>query len=72
MANTSWHNGKFFTSWELEKELKKLNVDIKEFDDSELLVSFLYNMMLDHSNKGILDNIGLDIQNCIEEIRRIN
>lgn len=72
MASNYWHNGFMYTSWELEKELKKLDVKINDFTESEALISFLYNLMLDHSNKGQLDDVGLDIQNCIEEIRRIN
>lgn len=72
MASNSWHNGSMYTSWELEKELRKLNIAIEDFGNHEALVSHLYNLMLDHSHHGQLDDIGLDIQNCIEEIKRIN
>ena len=72
MPSQYWFNGKFNVSWQMEKELKKLNIDLKDYDKTDDLVAHLYNLQLDHTSHGKLDYVGLDIANCIREIERIN
>lgn len=67
-----WNNGKMNINWSIDESLKKLKVDINEFDNYSLLVSYLYNMQLDHTCKGKLDDVGYDIYNCIKEIEQLN
>ena len=72
MPSQYWFNGKYNVSWQMERELKKLGIDLKDYDKIPDLIAHLYNMQLDHMNHGKLDYIGLDIANCIKEIQRIN
>ena len=70
--STFWNNGKMNMSWEAEKYLRKLKVDPKDFEHYDDIVSYLFNMELDHMHKGKLDDTGLDIVSCINELKRIN
>lgn len=67
-----WNNGKFNINWEIVNNLKKFNVDLDSYDNIKTLISDLYNKSLDHSNNGKLDDIGLDIINCIELLKDLN
>lgn len=72
MASQYWFNGKYNVSWHMERELKKLNIDLNDFDNIPDLIARLYNMQLDHMSHGKLDYVGLDIAGVIREIERIN
>lgn len=64
----SWNNGKMMINWQIDRFLEEMKIDLNQYQNYEDLLSFLYNILLDHLH----DDLGEKIEECIGLLKRLN
>ena len=64
----SWNNGVMLINWAIDRFLSDNAIDIAQFKVCDSLISYLYNLLLDHLH----DPFGEQLEQCITALKQLN